>query len=417
MVKEIMNYVRQMDPEVGAGLFSEYERQQHNIELIASENILSTASMIAMGTVLTNKYAEGYPGKRYYGGCLEVDKVEDIAIERVKKLFAAEYANVQPHSGAQANMAVTMAVCKAGDTILGMSLDAGGHLTHGSPVNFSGLFYNIVPYGITDEGYLNYEEIRALAKQHKPKMIIAGASAYPRVIDFKKFREIADEVGAVLFVDMAHIAGLVAAGVHPSPVPYADIVTSTTHKTLRGPRGGIILSTKAAAEKYNLNKAVFPGIQGGPLEHVIAAKAVCFGEALKPEFKTYQEQVVKNAKTLAEELMKRGFKLISSGTDNHLMLVDLTNFSEVSGKDMQNRCDEVNITLNKNSIPREPRSPFVTSGVRIGTPAVTTRGFKEEDMAVIADCLYKVVSDFEGTKEEVRSKVLALTKKYPIYEG
>ena len=417
MVKEIMNYVRQMDPEVGEGLFSEYERQQHNIELIASENILSTASMIAMGTVLTNKYAEGYPGKRYYGGCLEVDKVEDLAIERVKKLFSAEYANVQPHSGAQANMAVTMAVCKAGDTILGMSLDAGGHLTHGSPVNFSGLFYNIVPYGITEEGYLDYDEIRALAKQHKPKMIIAGASAYPRVIDFKKFREIADEVGAVLFVDMAHIAGLVAAGVHPSPVPYADIVTSTTHKTLRGPRGGIILSTKAAAEKYNLNKAVFPGIQGGPLEHVIAAKAVCFGEALKPEFKTYQEQVVKNAKALAEELMKRGFKLISSGTDNHLMLVDLTNFSEVSGKDMQNRCDEVNITLNKNSIPREPRSPFVTSGVRIGTPAVTTRGFKEEDMAVIADCLYKVVSDFEGTKEEVRAKVLALTKKYPIYEG
>ena len=417
MVKEIMNYVRQMDPEVGAGLFSEYERQQHNIELIASENILSTASMIAMGTVLTNKYAEGYPGKRYYGGCLEVDKVEDIAIERVKKLFGAEYANVQPHSGAQANMAVTMAVCKAGDTILGMSLDAGGHLTHGSPVNFSGLFYNIVPYGITEEGYLDYDEIRALAKQHKPKMIIAGASAYPRVIDFKKFREIADEVGAVLFVDMAHIAGLVAAGVHPSPIPYADIVTSTTHKTLRGPRGGIILSTAAAAEKYNFNKAVFPGIQGGPLEHVIAAKAVCFGEALKPEYKTYQEQVVKNARALAEELMKRGFKLISSGTDNHLMLVDLTNFSDVSGKEMQNRCDEVNITLNKNSIPREPRSPFVTSGVRIGTPAITTRGFKEEDMAVIADCLYKVVSDFEGTKEEVRAQVSALTKKYPIYEG
>jgi len=417
MVKEIMNYVRQMDPEVGAGLFSEYERQQNNIELIASENILSTASMIAMGTVLTNKYAEGYPGKRYYGGWAEVDKVEDIAIERVKKLFGAEYANVQPHSGAQANMAVTMAVCKAGDTILGMSLDAGGHLTHGSPVNFSGLFYNIVPYGITEEGYLNYDEIRALAKQHKPKMIIAGASAYPRVIDFKKFREIADEVGAVLFVDMAHIAGLVAAGVHPSPIPYADIVTSTTHKTLRGPRGGIILSTAAAAEKYNFNKAVFPGIQGGPLEHVIAAKAVCFGEALKPEYKTYQEQVVKNARALAEELMKRGFKLISSGTDNHLMLVDLTNFSDVSGKDMQNRCDEVNITLNKNSIPREPRSPFVTSGVRIGTPAITTRGFKEEDMAVIADCLYKVVSDFEGTKEEVRAQVSALTKKYPIYEG
>ena len=417
MVKDIMNYVREMDPEVGAGLFSEYERQQNNIELIASENILSTASMLAMGTVWTNKYAEGYPGKRYYGGCQEVDKVEEIAIERVKKLFGAEYANVQPHSGAQANMAVTMAVCKAGDTILGMSLDAGGHLTHGSPVNFSGLFYNIVPYGITEEGYLDYDEIRSLARQHKPKMIIAGASAYPRVIDFKKFREIADEVGAVLFVDMAHIAGLVAAGVHPSPVPYADIVTSTTHKTLRGPRGGIILSTAAAAEKYNFNRAVFPGIQGGPLEHVIAAKAVCFGEALKPEYKTYQEQVVKNARALAEELMKRGFKLISSGTDNHLMLVDLTNFSDVSGKDMQNRCDEVNITLNKNSIPREPRSPFVTSGVRIGTPAITTRGFKEEDMAVIADCLYKVVSDFEGTKEEVRAQVSALTKKYPIYEG
>ena len=417
MVKDIMNYVREMDPEVGAGLFSEYERQQNNIELIASENILSTASILAMGTVLTNKYAEGYPGKRYYGGCQEVDKVEEIAIERVKKLFGAEYANVQPHSGAQANMAVTMAVCKAGDTILGMSLDAGGHLTHGSPVNFSGLFYNIVPYGITEEGYLDYDEIRSLARQHKPKMIIAGASAYPRVIDFKKFREIADEVGAVLFVDMAHIAGLVAAGVHPSPVPYADIVTSTTHKTLRGPRGGIILSTAAAAEKYNFNKAVFPGIQGGPLEHVIAAKAVCFGEALKPEYKAYQEQVVKNARALAEELMKRGFKLISSGTDNHLMLVDLTNFSDVSGKDMQNRCDEVNITLNKNSIPREPRSPFVTSGVRIGTPAITTRGFKEEDMAVIADCLYKVVSDFEGTKEEVRAQVSALTKKYPIYEG
>ena len=417
MVKDIMNYVREMDPEVGAGLFSEYERQQNNIELIASENILSTASMLAMGTVLTNKYAEGYPGKRYYGGCQEVDKVEEIAIERVKKLFGAEYANVQPHSGAQANMAVTMAVCKAGDTILGMSLDAGGHLTHGSPVNFSGLFYNIVPYGITEEGYLDYDEIRSLARQHKPKMIIAGASAYPRVIDFKKFREIADEVGAVLFVDMAHIAGLVAAGVHPSPVPYADIVTSTTHKTLRGPRGGIILSTAAAAEKYNFNKAVFPGIQGGPLEHVIAAKAVCFGEALKPEYKAYQEQVVKNARALAEELMKRGFKLISSGTDNHLMLVDLTNFSDVSGKDMQNRCDEVNITLNKNSIPREPRSPFVTSGVRIGTPAITTRGFKEEDMAVIADCLYKVVSDFEGTKEEVRAQVSDLTKKYPIYEG
>ena len=417
MVKDIMNFIREMDPEVGAGIIAEYERQQNNIELIASENIVSTAAMITMGTVLANKYAEGYPGKRYYGGCQEVDVLESIAIDRVKKLFGAEYANVQPHSGAQANMAVTMAVCSAGDTIMGMSLDAGGHLTHGSPVNFSGLFYNIVPYGITKEGLLDYDEIRALAKKHRPKMIIAGASAYPRVIDFKKFREIADEVGAVLFVDMAHIAGLVAAGVHPSPVPYADIVTSTTHKTLRGPRGGIILSTAAAAEKYNFNKAVFPGIQGGPLEHVIAAKAVCFGEALKPEYKVYQAQVVKNARALAEEMIKRGFKLVSSGTDNHLMLVDLTNFEGVSGKDMQNLCDEVNITLNKNSIPSDPRSYFVTSGVRIGTPAVTARGFKEEDMAVIADCLYKVATDFGNSKEEILSKVSELTGKYPIYEG
>ena len=417
MIKNIMNFISEMDPEVGAGIIAEYERQQNNIELIASENIVSTAAMVTMGTVLTNKYAEGYPGKRYYGGCQKVDVLENIAIERVKKLFGAEYANVQPHSGAQANMAVTMAVCSAGDTIMGMSLDAGGHLTHGSPVNFSGLFYNIVSYGITKEGLLDYDEIRALAKKHRPKMIIAGASAYPRVIDFKKFREIADEVGAVLFVDMAHIAGLVAAGVHPSPVPYADIVTSTTHKTLRGPRGGIILSTAAAAEKYNFNKAVFPGIQGEPLEHVIAAKAVCFGEALKPEYKIYQAQVVKNARALAEEMIKRGFKLVSSGTDNHLMLVDLTNFEGVSGKDMQNLCDEVNITLNKNSIPSDPRSYFVTSGVRIGTPAVTARGFKEEDMAVIADCLYKVATDFENSKEEILSKVSVLTKKYPIYEG
>ena len=417
MVKEIMNFIREMDPEVGAGVIAEYERQQNNIELIASENIVSTAAMVTMGTVLANKYAEGYPGKRYYGGCQEVDVLENIAIERAKKLFGAEYANVQPHSGAQANMAVTMAVCLPGDTIMGMSLDAGGHLTHGSPVNFSGLFYNIVPYGITEEGFLDYDAILALAKKHRPKMIIAGASAYPRVIDFKKFREIADEVGAVLFVDMAHIAGLVAAGVHPSPVPYADIVTSTTHKTLRGPRGGIILSTAAAAEKYNFNKAVFPGIQGGLLEHVIAAKAVCFGEALKPDYKVYQVQVVKNARALGGEMMKRGFKLVSSGTDNHLMLVDLTNFEGVSGKDMQNLCDEVNITLNKNSIPRDPRSYFVTSGVRIGTPAVTARGFKEEDMAVVADCLFKVATDFENSKEEILSKVSVLTGKYPIYEG
>ena len=417
MVNEVMNFLKELDPEVGAAVEKEANRQRRNLELIASENIVSEAVMMAMGTVLTNKYAEGYPGKRYYGGCEDVDIVESIAIERAKKLFNCDYANVQPHSGAQANMAVFLAMLEAGDTVLGMNLNHGGHLTHGSAVNFSGKYFNIVPYGVNDEGFIDYDELERLAIEHKPKMIIAGASAYPRVIDFKKFREIADEVGAVLFVDMAHIAGLVAAGVHPSPVPYADIVTSTTHKTLRGPRGGIILSTAAAAEKYNFNKAVFPGIQGGPLEHVIAAKAVCFGEALKPEYKAYQEQVVKNARALAEELMKRGFKLISSGTDNHLMLVDLTNFSDVSGKDMQNRCDEVNITLNKNSIPREPRSPFVTSGVRIGTPAVTTRGFKEEDMAVIADCLYKVVSDCEGTKDEVRAKVLTLTKKYPIYEG
>jgi len=396
-----MSYIKDFDLEVYNAIVEEEKRQEEGIELIASENFVSKAVMEAAGSVFTNKYAEGYPGKRYYGGCQEVDVLENIAIERAKKLFGAEYANVQPHSGAQANMAVTMAVCLPGDTIMGMSLDAGGHLTHGSPVNFSGLFYNIVPYGITEEGFLDYDAILALAKKHRPKMIIAGASAYPRVIDFKKFREIADEVGAVLFVDMAHIAGLVAAGVHPSPVPYADIVTSTTHKTLRGPRGGIILSTAAAAEKYNFNKAVFPGIQGGPLEHVIAAKAVCFGEALKPDYKVYQVQVVKNARALGGEMMKRGFKLVSSGTDNHLMLVDLTNFEGVSGKDMQNLCDEVNITLNKNSIPRDPRSYFVTSGVRIGTPAVTARGFKEEDMAVVADCLFKVATDFENSKEEI----------------
>ncbi|MBR1857456.1 MAG: serine hydroxymethyltransferase, partial [Oribacterium sp.] len=335
MIKEVMNYITQADPEVGKLIATEYDRQQNNIELIASENILSDTSMLAMGTILTNKYAEGYPGKRYYGGCVHVDDIETIAIERAKKLFNCEYANVQPHSGAQANMAVTMAICKPGDKILGMSLDAGGHLTHGSPANFSGSFFNIIPYGVNADGFIDYDELEATALREKPKMIIAGASAYPRIIDFKRFREIADKCGAVLWVDMAHIAGLVAAGVHPSPIPYAHVVTTTTHKTLRGPRGGLILSSEEIAKQYNFNKAVFPGCQGGPLEHVIAAKAICFGEALKPEFKAYQEQIVKNCKALSEAMVAQGFKLVSGGTDNHLMLVDLTNISELTGKVLQ----------------------------------------------------------------------------------
>ncbi len=417
MIKEIMNFIQAADPEVGAGIWKEYERQQRNIELIASENIVSAASMVAMGTVLTNKYAEGYSGKRYYGGCVNVDEIETLAIERAKQLFGCGYANVQPHSGAQANMAVTMAICEPGDTIMGMSLDAGGHLTHGSPVNFSGRFYKVVPYGINAEGYIDYDEVEKIALECKPKMIIAGASAYPRIIDFKRFREIADKVGAALWVDMAHIAGLVAAGVHPSPVPYADVVTTTTHKTLRGPRGGLILASEEAAKKYNFNKNIFPGCQGGPLEHVIAAKAICFGEALKPEFKTYQEQIVKNSKALAEAMVAEGFKLVSGGTDNHLMLVDLTNLPDVSGKDLQNRCDEVNITLNKNAIPNDPRSPFVTSGVRIGTAAVTTRGFKEEDMKPIAKCIMKAAVDFDNSKDEIIAEVKKLTDAHPIYEG
>ncbi len=417
MIKEVMDYISQADPEVGQLIVKEYDRQQNNIELIASENILSGASMLAMGTILTNKYAEGYPGKRYYGGCVNVDDIETIAIERAKKLFNCEYANVQPHSGAQANMAVTMAICEHGDTILGMSLDAGGHLTHGSPANFSGQFYNIVPYGVDANGYIDYDEVRALAIKEKPKMIIAGASAYPRVIDFKKFREIADEVGAVLWVDMAHIAGLVAAGLHPSPIPYAHVVTTTTHKTLRGPRGGLILSSEEVAKKYNFNKAVFPGCQGGPLEHVIAGKAVCFGEALKPEFKAYQEQIVKNCKALAEAMTAQGFKLVAGGTDNHLMLVDLTNIPDLTGKTLQNNCDEVHITLNRNAIPNDPRSPFVTSGVRIGTAAVTTRGFKEADMVPIAECIWKAATDFENSKDEINKKVAELVKAHPIYEG
>ncbi len=416
MLKEIMDYIAEHDPEVGAGIKAEYERQCNTIELIASENIISEPAMLAMGSVLTNKYAEGYAGKRFYGGCEHIDELETLAIDRACKLFGAEYANVQPHSGAQANMAVTMAICKPGDTILGMSLDAGGHLTHGSPANFSGLYFNIVPYGINDEGFIDYDEVERLAMEHKPKMIVAGASAYPRIIDFARFREIADKCGAVLWVDMAHIAGLVAAGLHPSPIPYADVTTTTTHKTLRGPRGGLILASEEVAKKYNFNKYVFPGTQGGPLEHVIASKAVCFGEALKPEFKEYQAQILKNTKALGDALMDCGFKLVSNGTENHLVLVDLTNLDEVTGKVLQNNCDEVHITLNKNAIPNDPRSPFVTSGVRIGTAAVTTRGMKEEDMKPIAECIWAVATDFENKKDEVAAKVAELVAKYPIYQ-
>lgn len=415
IVKETMEFVKSKDEEIGAALEREYQRQKDNIELIASENIVSEAVMMAMGSVATNKYAEGYSGKRYYGGCQCIDEIETIAIERVKKLFGAEYANVQPHSGASANLAVEYAVLKPGDTLMGMSLDAGGHLTHGSPANISGNYFNIVSYGVNADGYIDYDEVEKKAMECKPKMICAGASAYPRIIDFKRFREIADKCGAVLWVDMAHIAGLVAAGLHPSPVPYADVVTSTTHKTLRGPRGGFILATEEANKKYNFNKAVFPGTQGGPLEHIIAAKAVCFQEALQPSFKEYQRKLVENCSALAESLKKYGFQLVSGGSDNHLILVDLTNFN-ITGKFMQNACDEVNITLNKNSIPNEPLSPFVTSGVRIGTAAITTRGFVKEDMDVIAECLYLVASDFEKNKETVKVKVKQLTDKYPLYE-
>ena len=415
IVKETMEFVKSKDEEIGAALEREYKRQKDNIELIASENIVSEAVMMAMGSVATNKYAEGYSGKRYYGGCQCIDEIETIAIERVKKLFGAEYANVQPHSGASANLAVEYAVLKPDDTLMGMSLDAGGHLTHGSPANISGNYFNIVSYGVNTDGYIDYDEVEKKAMECKPKMICAGASAYPRIIDFKRFREIADKCGAVLWVDMAHIAGLVAAGLHPSPVPYADVVTSTTHKTLRGPRGGFILATEEANKKYNFNKAVFPGTQGGPLEHIIAAKAVCFQEALQPSFKEYQRRLVENCAALAESLKKYGFHLVSGGSDNHLVLVDLTNFN-ITGKFMQNACDEVNITLNKNSIPNEPLSPFVTSGVRIGTAAITTRGFVKEDMDVIAECLYLVASDFEKNKETVKAKVKQLTDQYPLYE-
>ena len=414
MVREAMDFVTAFDPELGRMIEAEYKRQARNIELIASENIVSEAVMAAMGSVLTNKYAEGYPGKRYYGGCECVDEVENLAIRRVCQLFGAKYANVQPHSGAQANMAVYQALCKPGDTVLGMSLDNGGHLTHGSPVNQSGLLYNIVPYGVDENGLIDYDALRALAKKEQPKMIIAGASAYPRAIDFEKFAEIAHEVGAYLFVDMAHIAGLVAAGLHQSPVPYADVVTTTTHKTLRGPRGGVILTNdEELAKKFN--KAIFPGTQGGPLEHVIAAKAVCFGEALRPEFKAYQQRVVTNARVLADALQKQGFDLVGGGTDNHLMLIDLRK-TGVTGKELQRRLDEVYITANKNAIPNDPESPFVTSGVRIGTPAVTSRGMKPEDMKVIAECIYLTATDFDNKAEEIRAKVNELCEKYPLYE-
>lgn len=415
MVNEVMNVIAQYDPEVGKAIQAECRRQRRNLELIASENIVSEPVMLTMGTVLTNKYAEGYSGKRYYGGCENVDVVETLAIERAKELFGCDYANVQPHSGAQANTAVYVAMLKAGDTIMGMNLDHGGHLTHGSPVNFSGLYFNIVPYGVDENGFIDYDEVERLALEHHPRLLIAGASAYARIIDFKRFREIADKAGSYLMVDMAHIAGLVAAGLHPSPIPYADVVTTTTHKTLRGPRGGMILANREAAEKFNFNKAIFPGTQGGPLEHVIAAKAVAFGEALKPEFKAYQEQVVKNSKALAEALKKQGFKLLTGGTDNHLMLLDLTNI-DISGKELQKRCDEVYITLNKNTIPNDPRSPFVTSGVRIGTPAVTSRGMKEEDMEKIAELIWLTATDFENKADEIRAEVEKLCAKYPIYE-
>ncbi len=416
MITEMMDLLSKEDKEVGDAIKAEYQRQNRNIELIASENIVSPAVLYACGSILTNKYAEGYPGKRYYGGCENVDVIESIAIERVKKLFGCEYANVQPHSGAQANMAVFFSILKPGDTFMGMSLDTGGHLTHGSPVNFSGTYFNAVSYGVNKDGYIDYDEVARIARECKPKLIVAGASAYPRTIDFKKFREIADEVGAYLMVDMAHIAGLVATGLHPSPFPYAHVVTTTTHKTLRGPRGGVILSSNEVNAKLNFNKAIFPGIQGGPLEHIIAGKAVCFKEALDPSFKEYQNQIVKNAKALADALKEKGFKLVTDGTDNHLLLLDLTGI-DVTGKELQSRCDSVYITLNKNAIPNDPRSPFVTSGVRIGTPAVTSRGMKEEDMKVIAELIHETVFNYDTKQDEIREKVIKLCDKYPIYEN
>ncbi len=404
--------IRTTDPEIADVIKAEMERQDSHIELIASENWVSKAVMAAMGSPLTNKYAEGYPGKRYYGGCQCVDVAEDLARERAKELFGCEYVNVQPHSGAQANMAVFFAILQPGDTYMGMNLDHGGHLTHGSPVNMSGKYFHVVPYGVNDEGVIDYDKVLEIAKECKPKMIVAGASAYARTIDFKRFREIADEVGAYLMVDMAHIAGLVAAGLHPSPIPYAHVTTTTTHKTLRGPRGGMILSSNEMNEKFNFNKAVFPGIQGGPLMHVIAAKAVCFKEALQPEFREYQKQVVKNAKALCEGLKKRGVKIVSGDTDNHLMLVDLTE-KNVSGKELEKRLDDAHITCNKNTIPNDPRSPFVTSGVRLGTPAVTTRGMNEEDMDKIAEIIAMVIES-EDNVEAGKKMAAELTAKYPL---
>ena len=406
--------IRKADPELAEAMHQEMMRQKSHIELIASENIVSPAVMAAMGSHLTNKYAEGYPGHRYYGGCENVDVVEDLARERLKKLFGVEYVNVQPHSGAQANMAAFFAILEPGDTIMGMALDSGGHLTHGSPVNLSGKYFNMVPYGVDENGYIDYDAVEAKAMEVKPKMIVCGASAYPRAIDFKRFREIADKVGAVLMADIAHIAGLVATGYHQSPVGYAHVVTSTTHKTLRGPRGGIIMSSAEVNEKYNFNKAIFPGTQGGPLEHVIAAKAVCFGEALKPEFKEYQHQVVKNAAALAEALLDRGFDLVSGGTDNHLMLIDLRP-KGITGKEAEDLFWSASITANKNAIPNDPEKPTVTSGLRVGTPAITSRGMVEEDMAVIADALNIMADEKEAGIEKARALVKGLTDKYPIY--
>ena len=405
--------VKKADPEIAQAIVDEQERQNSHIELIASENWVSKAVMAAMGSPLTNKYAEGYPGKRYYGGCQCVDVVENLAIERAKELFGCDYANVQPHSGAQANLAVQFAVCNPGDTIMGMNLDHGGHLTHGSPVNISGKYFKIVPYGVNDEGFIDYDRLRETALECRPRMIIAGASAYARTIDFKKFREVADEVGAVLMVDMAHIAGLVAAGLHPSPIPYADVVTTTTHKTLRGPRGGLILANQEAADKFNFNKAIFPGTQGGPLMHVIAAKAVCFKEALTEEFKTYQQSIIDNAQALCSGLMKREIKIVSGGTDNHLMLVDLTPY-DLTGKAVEKMLDEAHITANKNTIPGDPRSPFVTSGVRLGTPAVTSRGMNTEDMDLIAEAIALIIKGGEEKIPEARAIVQKLTDKYPL---
>ncbi len=412
MITEVIDFLKKYDDEVGAAIEHEFIRETDGLELIASENLVSEGVMLAMANPMTNKYAEGYPSHRYYGGCSAVDEVEELARERLKKLYGAEHANVQPHSGAQANMAVFIALLNPGDTIMGMNLSEGGHLTHGSPVNFSGKYFNVVPYGVNSEGFIDYDEVEKKANECKPKLIIAGASAYPRIIDFKRMAEIAHSVGAYLMVDMAHIAGLVAAGVHPSPIPYADVVTSTTHKTLRGPRGGIILCKEELAKQ--IDKAIFPGSQGGPLEHIIAAKAVCFGEALKDDFKLYQQKVVKNAAVLADSLKKEGFSLVSGGTDNHLILIDLTKTS-ITGKELEARLDEVHITVNKNSVPNDPYKPTVAGGIRVGTPSVTTRGLNEDDMKTLAHLFALTAFDFENSKDYVRDEVQKLCKKYPIY--